>query len=180
MFTVSSKTSFLKPLCMITGLVVFLNLAGCTADGVYVFKVASVKTEIETTNKFVQTIMQNPVIYSHLSSEQKTQLQNIQNKVNGIVNVLNTENNDKVVLNFEKGWSGELIDGIQELIEVALPIAKLYSPKVEDYLSLGNELITILEALIPNSLPNSNMYGAALVSTTAYAQKVNAQIYKGP
>ena len=152
-----------------------LSVAACVAPGnTFTLNVGDLRTEASVVNKFVETICANPTIADHLDAKAKSQLNDLEQKVQKTVASMKSVSDRTLSINTGKDWAKYLISDIQQILSVTQPIVSQLDPSLSHYLTLGQDLITILQAMT-----NIGM-GSALYANPVNKTLVNAQVEKGP
>ena len=136
--------------------------------------VQDLREEATVVNKFIKTICANPMVADNLSAADKTKLADLETKVQKTVQAMQSVSNQTLSINTGKDWAKSLIAEIQQILTVTQPIVQQLDPSMEHYLTLGQDLITILQAMT-----NLGM-GSALYANPVNRQVVNHEVEMGP
>lgn len=150
-------------------------LSACVqGTNAFQLNVQDLREEATVVNKFIKTICANPMVADHLSTTDKTKLSDLETKVQKTVQAMQSVSNQTLSINTGKDWAKSLISEIQQILTVTQPIVQQLDPSLEHYLTLGQDLITILQAMT-----NLGM-GSALYANPVNRQVVNQQVEMGP
>lgn len=152
-----------------------VSTSACTIDNtahVATFDTAELSKDAAAASFLVKTLETLPAISSHLTVEQKAQIDKIVSEVTQITSELASQTEGQIAISTGNDWATKLATDVQTVLTIAEPLVEKYASNYAVYVTTAENLVPLIQALM---VPHTVSAGASRLS----AHEVRSSIYLG-
>lgn len=163
-----------KILAGMASLPVAATLTGCNGTSTTV-AMNDIITNAQAADKLVENIIGASGFMATLSASAQASVTTIETNISKAIASMQADAGKTITIVTGKQWATAIVSELEQLINIAEPIAEQYNTQVATYLSLTSMLISVIDSIVGTATSASIRVGQAPID----AAQVRAAIYRG-